>query len=86
MDITFSQTYQNLAVATIVVLDEKLKQVSVRNIVRIIDVPYVPSFLAFREIDPMIQLFEETKDELSKTIENFKIDCVFVDGNGILHP
>lgn len=46
----------------------------------------MPSFLAFREIEPMVELFNQTTEELKTKIQDFKIDCVFVDGNGILHP
>lgn len=57
MDITFSKRFENLAIASIVILDSDLNQIFIKNKVRVIEVPYIPSFLAFREIDPMIELF-----------------------------
>jgi len=47
-----------------------------------IDVPYVPGFLAFRELPatrPLLEKLRSTKPELMP-------DIVLVDGNGILHP
>ena len=43
--------------------------------------PYVPGFLAFREVEPLVKLI--------KALENTNIDLmpqvILVDGNGILH-
>ncbi len=47
-----------------------------------IDVPYVPGFLAFRELPatkPLLEKLRATKPELMPQV-------VLVDGNGILHP
>lgn len=38
--------------------------------------PYVPGFLAFREIPALLKVFEQIPD---------KPDCIMFDGNGILH-
>lgn len=39
-------------------------------------VPYIPGFLAFRELPPIMPLLKRCP---------IQIDCVLVDGNGILH-
>ena len=47
-----------------------------------IDVPYVPGFLAFRELPatkPLLDKLKATKPEMMPQV-------VLVDGNGILHP
>ena len=42
--------------------------------------PYIPGYLAFRELPPLYELLRQIK-------ENDKLaDVVFVDGNGLLHP
>lgn len=86
MDISFSKEFPKVAVATIVILDKDLKRIFTKNICREINVPYVPSFLAFREIDPMLELYETTMEEMKEKVPAFKIDCLFIDANGILHP
>lgn len=42
--------------------------------------PYIPGYLAFRELPPLYELLRQVKesDKLA--------DVVFVDGNGLLHP
>ena len=45
-----------------------------------INFPYIPSYLAFRELPTLIQLIEYLKKEHSVA------DVVLVDGTGILHP
>jgi len=39
--------------------------------------PYIPTYLAFRELPPLLKVLEKTKIDL---------DIIMVDGNGILHP
>jgi deoxyinosine 3'endonuclease (endonuclease V) len=85
-DITFSQEHQSFAITTAAVLDDKLNLVKIQSQVSKIDVPYVPGFLAFREVPQMIDLFAKVSKSLASKFENAKINCIFVDGNGILHP
>ena len=40
------------------------------------DVPYIPGFLAFREVPHVMKLLKRNK---------VPIECILVDGNGILH-
>ncbi|CAG8586163.1 11451_t:CDS:2, partial [Ambispora gerdemannii] len=47
-----------------------------------LELPYVPGFLAFREVKPLVDLISTlkiTKPEIYPKV-------IFVDGNGILHP
>ncbi|XP_011003028.1 PREDICTED: endonuclease V-like [Populus euphratica] len=46
------------------------------------DVPYIPSFLAFREAPILLQLLQKMK----KTDNPFHPQLLLVDGNGLLHP
>ena len=46
-----------------------------------LDQPYVPGFLAFREIPSLLPLFEKLK---AKKPELWP-DVILVDGNGIIH-
>ena len=82
---------QNPAVAVYVIIDanrqpdcqivyqdyEYLDPLSV-NVV----VPYIPSFLAFREIAPLQRLVEKQQRQRPDLI----VSAILVDGNGILHP
>lgn len=45
-------------------------------------VPYVPSYLAFREIDPLVRLVQKQRRERPSLTPH----AILVDGNGILHP
>ena len=44
--------------------------------------PYVPGFLAFRECDPIVEIY----NYLIQNYPQFKPEVILVDGNGILHP
>lgn len=44
--------------------------------------PYIPGFLAFREVDFMIQLYNNVKENSTQ----YTPQVIMVDGNGILHP
>lgn len=44
--------------------------------------PYIPGFLAFREVTHLVNLFQK----LEKDRPDLKPDVIFVDGNGLLHP
>jgi deoxyinosine 3'endonuclease (endonuclease V) len=46
------------------------------------ETPYVPGFLAFRELPPLLKLVEKLVQEHPE----LKPDVLLVDGNGILHP
>ncbi|KAK7486440.1 hypothetical protein BaRGS_00022364 [Batillaria attramentaria] len=44
--------------------------------------PYIPGFLAFREVDFLVQLY----NTMLQTAPQYKPSVIFVDGNGQLHP
>ena len=44
--------------------------------------PYIPSFLAFREVNPYVELINDLKQKKPK----FVPQVILVDGNGIFHP
>lgn len=46
-----------------------------------LQVPYVPSFLAFREIEPLAELIEEQR----RQSPHLTPDVILVDGNGVWH-
>jgi len=80
IDVTFESSKENptKAWACIVVLDlETLKPIYQKIIEDIVDFPYIPTFLAFRELPLMKRVYTEAK---------FKPDVIFVDGQGISHP
>lgn len=47
-----------------------------------LDIPYIPTFLAFREVGPFIDII----NEMSSTNPDLIPQVILVDGNGILHP
>lgn len=57
-----------------------------KAVVQHLDNPYIPGFLAFRELPLLRQVF--TQLEASRTVnpEVPRPDVVMVDGNGLLHP
>ncbi len=75
----FNVSYENNnAVCAAVVLDFKTMQVVDKVYITTKEtMPYVPSFLAFRDGPPIIQAFEKLK---------IKPDVIVVEGHGILHP
>jgi deoxyinosine 3'endonuclease (endonuclease V) len=44
--------------------------------------PYIPGFLAFREVTHLVKLFRKFESERPE----LRPDVMFVDGNGLLHP
>jgi deoxyinosine 3'endonuclease (endonuclease V) len=46
-----------------------------------LQLPYIPGFLAFREIDPLVELIEEQR----RTAPHLTPDVILVDGNGVWH-
>jgi deoxyribonuclease V len=68
----------NVAYATVVVLDYKtLGMVESATVKSTVENPYIPSFLAFRELRPMIKSIRKLR-----TIP----DVLLVDAQGIAHP
>ena len=55
----------------------QLNLIEIKTIIKEINFPYIPSFLAFRELPTFLELFELLKNSP---------DLIIVDGNGIAHP
>lgn len=60
-----------------IVLDKSFNILEEEYIKKEVRFPYIPTFLAFREIDLILKVFKKIKSD---------IDLVLIDGNGILHP
>jgi len=83
VDISFIKGSETDAAAALVVLDvDTLEMVhsSIRRIV--LRAPYIPGYLAFREVDFLLELIDELRRDAPSRIP----DVILVDGNGILHP
>ena len=83
VDISFVKGSESIACACLVVVDAASLAV-VHCVCRRVELtaPYVPGFLAFREVGFLIELL----DELRSTTPALMPDAILVDGNGILHP
>lgn len=69
---------KGLAYGAVVVIDVETKEVVDAACVIVKDVvPYVPTYLAFREITPSIRAYLKLREEP---------DVIMVDGHGIAHP
>ena len=79
VDVTHSDN--NVAVAGLVVVDaDDLHVVYQDTIVGENSVPYVSSFLGFREVNLYVQLLQRMQNQVG-----YLPDIVLVDGNGVLH-
>lgn len=84
VDISFMKD-SNLAVASLVVMNIVANpfEVVYQSFKRVaLDQPYIPGFLAFREV----QYLQELVQELRSTCPTLMPDILLVDGNGVLHP
>ena len=81
MDISASKHIPNVAVSALVVCDKELKVVYEDYKVVKMNEPYVPGFLAFREVNHLVDLI----NDLKKNAPEFTPQVILVDGNGILH-
>lgn len=71
------------AVAVYVIVDRRtMKVVYHDHIFFDLDVPYIPTYLAFREIAPLEQLVQQQ----IQNHPDVTPQAILVDGNGILHP
>ena len=81
MDISAIKHNPNIAVSALVVCDRNLKIVyEDYNLVKM-DEPYIPGFLAFREVKHLVNLINYLKNNHPEFIPQ----VILVDGNGILH-
>ncbi|MCX8060013.1 MAG: endonuclease V [Aquificaceae bacterium] len=80
IDLTFENVKQNptRAWASLVVVRLVDLRVVYQKVVEgLVDFPYVPTFLAFRELPLILKLYQEAE---------LKPDVFFVDGQGVAHP
>jgi deoxyinosine 3'endonuclease (endonuclease V) len=81
MDISAIKHNPNIAVSALVICDRNLKIVyEDYNLVKM-DEPYIPGFLAFREVKHLVNLINDLKNNHPEYIPQ----VILVDGNGILH-
>ncbi len=80
IDLTFEDVKANPTKgwACLVVIDiNTLDVVYTHSVEGVVDFPYIPTFLAFRELSLMLKLYQEAK---------LKPDVFFIDGQGMAHP
>ena len=80
MDLTFKDLKRNPteALVSLVVVDRKtLKPVDIVIKRTVVDFPYIPTFLAFRELPALLEIYDKAK---------IKPDVYFIDGQGKIHP
>jgi len=68
----------NKIITSIVIFDiENKKIIEKKHIIKELDIPYLPNYLAYREMPGILECYE--------TLEN-KPDLLIIGANGILHP
>jgi len=80
MDLTFENARKNptRSWASLVVIERKSLKVIYQKVVEdTVEFPYIPTFLAFREMPVLLKLYEEAE---------VKPDIFFIDGQGRAHP
>lgn len=83
VDISFIIGNEEDACAALVILEyPSLKPVYEKYKMVKLDCPYISTFLAFREVKHLIELY----NDLLRTRVDLKPQVIFVDGNGYLHP
>eukprot|EP00977_Amphora_coffeiformis_P007722 scaffold1690_cov182-Amphora_coffeaeformis.AAC.79 len=71
------------SVAVYVIIDTRTMEVVYEDYEYFrLTVPYIPTFLAFREIDPLQRLIERQLEQQPR----LRPRAILVDGNGVLHP
>lgn len=82
MDISASKTDEKTASVAYVLMDFQTKKVlfETQKTIKIMQ-PYVPGFLAFREVEHLLDLLNDVKSFNPQLIP----DVIIVDGNGIYH-
>ena len=70
-------SFQNKIIAAVSVLDENMNLVEEEYVIKKVTFPYIPSYLAYRELTALHECFKKLQE---------KADLYFINGNGILHP
>ena len=81
MDISAIKHNPNIAVSALIICDRNLKIVYEDYKLVNMDEPYIPGFLAFREVKHLVNLINDLKNNHPEYIPQ----VILVDGNGILH-
>ena len=81
VDVSFPVTETDPAVAVYVIMSTQ-KVVYHDHLYFCLEAPYIPSYLSFREIDPLEKLVRKQVSEQPTLTPR----VILVDGNGILHP
>ena len=82
IDISYSKTDSQKAVAALIVFSFPSMEILYETFEKeTADYPYIPGFLAFKEIPVYTVLFDRLKQERP----DLWPELLFVDGNGILH-
>lgn len=77
VDVSYSRK-RNLMVAAVVVMDfDSLKIIETSFYEGVSDFPYIPTYLSFRELPPIVEAFKLLRNTPNVTL---------VDGQGIAHP
>ncbi|CAJ1934452.1 unnamed protein product [Cylindrotheca closterium] len=83
VDVSFPENEEDKAVAVYVIIDKRSLSCVYRDYKYFnLTIPYVSTFLAFREIDPLQELVHRQVREYPDMTPK----AILVDGNGILHP
>ncbi|KAL3940396.1 MAG: hypothetical protein SGBAC_005072 [Bacillariaceae sp.] len=83
VDVSFPENEEDKAVAVYVIIDKRSMKCVYRDYKYFnLTIPYVSTYLAFREIDPLQELVHRQVREYP----NVTPKAILVDGNGILHP
>ena len=80
-DLSFCKNYPKKAVSALIVLDLDMNIVYEKYKIVTLTEPYIPSFLAFREVKHIVDLLNELKN----TKPQFYPQIVLCDSNGVLH-
>jgi len=83
VDISFIKDNNVDACACLVVLNYPQLEIVYQKCKMVqLQYPYIAGYLAFREVNPLLELIEELKTEQREIFPQ----VIIVDGNGILHP
>lgn len=86
VDISFVQG-TSFAVASLAVFSfPEMKLVATHMLHCEMKVPYICTFLAFREVPALVQLLDEYDALVATGVSRWKPQLLFVDGNGFMHP
>ncbi|XP_074294774.1 uncharacterized protein LOC141622664 [Silene latifolia] len=85
VDISFVKEDPRIACGTLVVLEIPSLNVVYHDFsLTNLDIPYIPGFLAFREVPVLLKLIQKMKADAQAN--RFYPQLLMVDGNGSLHP